>query len=1726
MLTVKHKRAGRIAVFAVTVLLLAALLASLDPRSSVDAASLKHIDEIVAANQPFKILEIVPDTAGASIGYYVDGQEPIANWKTLLAGMTTPAERSNYVNTLFTRLQSKGVLSNTNAAPLQYSYYDGVNHSFYTEAYTVNDPQNWQVLHLNTPETTTLVGTFSPQEGGPYRAAYLYSLANGGGYNQNIARFEYTETPVYGAGDYYYNPVFSELDKTTNFSLDWAKWSKTAVYQQDPDTGRYNYIATVSEIVDGGGFDAGETYYYVEASQTGAPGTNNYKAIVDTTDNDDAPQDGFVTASGTSYFSRTITGFSYVGTGGTYTYTASGSSSYTVYYPDVYYKAGFTSNNLMKQQVFGLDAMNYSALTINVTVKKASDVTSADVTGAGLIYLSKGTDITQSGVVTTYTAANDIPDAVAVQIFNYAASQNSSGETTTCQYPVIIDYALISGVTQSTPLSQLSRMQQLSLLCLQTSFNQTSATSLTTLTANWAAVWAKLTYVAADQDKTFVNNNVYCFDAFNTAALANPDNVTMLETPLFNAAYASAVVSSGFSAVLAEITNENFVRQLAGQTTLLPETVTVSASLRHIINYKGRRIMNAKTAIRVLDLEPAKVTASSWLTTDTVRAWINNTLPAESITIDHMTTAEFAGKITDINETYDMIYIGMSTETLNTSGGNTVYNDTAMNGLIYSNIGDKYYGNIELAGIRAQDYVFVNGTKAINNGTGTNANLFRFSGNDISSTAVTALQKYAQAGYPLILANGFVSNGAINTAKVDNSSYMYQAVSGVYGAFANVLKQDDAANNTSTVIKYLNVSKPSITLTTKPIDYTGTETMTPNPNDGYYYLRYDFTINNITDSTPVTTTYDCRLFMDLNADGRFAANEELGDIEVHRQADAALILPLTDESGNEYYALSANVSYSVTRQMSTGTVGIIPWKLEVVKNGADQIHASQQGFTRIAAGSSKQTVKVLQIMQAGTTGSKLNLQQQLTVNPSGTNPQLRGEDGSYYTGIYGKLIADLDDFAVNITTIETNTLEAKGSADTILGFLNDYDMLVIGFNDCYNGIGSNSASAIVDFISSGKSVLFTHDTTSLTQVPSSNYPMAISANPTTKTLNATDVLWNTSTHEYKSINGNIFWYGDQSATAPSNIRQYSPTYVVMMSSNVTSANEQDYYNARVNNNIYLLSGSSYSAIANPTSYNNFKNTTGTAPVIYVYCSDTSGWYGTGYYTDRMNASVTGNFTKFASGVKYTCSDLTYAYSNGNRPWSSYQNMTETSYSKIMMCLFNDAAPDSYTVIGSYDPSTNTYTLSGATWYPATGAPYPQTTLYSVDPDNPYTLSTLPNGITDWGYYFNTVIRDAVGLDRYGVTNSTLKSIVDVSSSMPWADITTVLAANRSVAFTPKSGRSTTVPEFQGYTNYAIIRFAGSGNTYNYTKNTYSTRETTKVSQVNQGQITTYPYNVNTLTFGGTDTSITSSGGSYMQIGNTHEQYFQINMNTDDIVVWYCLSSGTTNDSNYYYDDVPNDCANAYYIYNKGNVTYSGVGHSSDSSLYTGSNIGPQYVNEAKLFVNTMIAAYRSASQKPTVSFKKDANGTSDLTAVTVLVDEGKPSGADSTVVQGQLSASDEVRALYYRITDPNNTANKTITVQYFIADNTGTIDPDVDKTQKVRAITGVTTYYANGANVTSIKGGFVYKFFIPDSVYNVLTDDNVYSVRIYVKVTTTIGGEALASSDYIDIKKQQLFELS
>lgn len=119
-----------------------------------------------------------------------------------------------------------------------------------------------------------------------------------------------------------------------------------------------------------------------------------------------------------------------------------------------------------------------------------------------------------------------------------------------------------------------------------------------------------------------------------------------------------------------------------------------------------------------------------------------------------------------------------------------------------------------------------------------------------------------------------------------------------------------------------------------------------------------------------------------------------------------------------------------------------------------------------------------------------------------------------------------------------------------------------------------------------------------------------------------------------------------------------------------------------------------------------------------------------------------------------------------------------------------------------------------------------------------------------------------------------------------------------------------------------------------------TEDVEKVKGINSAQINQYPFTINNT----------------MSVAKTHTQWFQLNLEDEDVVPWFNL-----------YDDVNNtfdslDSRNNYYTYSKGNITFSGTGHSKE----TGSEIKfPD--DELKLFVNTIIKAERGANHAPTIN---------------------------------------------------------------------------------------------------------------------------------------------------------------
>lgn len=122
--------------------------------------------------------------------------------------------------------------------------------------------------------------------------------------------------------------------------------------------------------------------------------------------------------------------------------------------------------------------------------------------------------------------------------------------------------------------------------------------------------------------------------------------------------------------------------------------------------------------------------------------------------------------------------------------------------------------------------------------------------------------------------------------------------------------------------------------------------------------------------------------------------------------------------------------------------------------------------------------------------------------------------------------------------------------------------------------------------------------------------------------------------------------------------------------------------------------------------------------------------------------------------------------------------------------------------------------------------------------------------------------------------------------------------------------------------------------------------TAKATQVNRGVVTTYPFYI----------------ASDLRISNTHSQAFALDLEDEDVTVWYTLAAdstsgtGTSGGTNYqlmkenssFYAATPKDGADNYYIYSVGNIFYCGAGH----ALITGDERDNN--DERRLFLNVLI----------------------------------------------------------------------------------------------------------------------------------------------------------------------------
>ena len=575
-----------------------------------------------------------------------------------------------------------------------------------------------------------------------------------------------------------------------------------------------------------------------------------------------------------------------------------------------------------------------------------------------------------------------------------------------------------------------------------------------------------------------------------------------------------------YTEVLKEIQYENFlIAQENSTAATLKEEISKASVTRYILNWYLHR-SQVKDAISVLDLEPCYDFGTGALSADAVKAFMGQSSYGGNIAITQMASAEFIGKVEDLNDRYDMIYVGARTGTMNIKSGKTVYNDRSMNGLIYTHIGDLYDYNSE-----SDD----NKNRLRDDSLSHDANVYRGPGNDMNSTREKEFEQFISAGYPVIFADDLLTNVdgdvSVNKSTVDQSSYFYQLIqfalskdeSGKYkywqesvfaesqmvAATRETTEQKNAREERQRIFgNHLNLSKLQIEwVKNLGEDYMPTELHYNGDGindtflkmtDGVYYLQYIFALSNDAAASQISTTYDCKLYIDKNSDGRFSGSDVIGQELSSTEELSGLNLYVrsgeewkeVSENDNGHYELRTGYTYKVVRRLPDDYQGVLPWKMIFYDNADTLIRTAVSGYTAVDRGERK-PISVLQLMsdRSASSGKTLwNLESDSEVKSllNGVrefNVSIKSVKTSSF--INGLLTDD------QVRRLRTEEQISEAYYNAAYNTFQQYDMLILGFGDNYQ-FGSKNESlknmavseAIRDYIEDGKSVLFTHDSSS------------------------------------------------------------------------------------------------------------------------------------------------------------------------------------------------------------------------------------------------------------------------------------------------------------------------------------------------------------------------------------------------------------------------------------------------------------------------------------------------------------------------------------------------------------------------------------------------------------------------------------------------------------------------
>lgn len=490
----------------------------------------------------------------------------------------------------------------------------------------------------------------------------------------------------------------------------------------------------------------------------------------------------------------------------------------------------------------------------------------------------------------------------------------------------------------------------------------------------------------------FVNRNVYMVNS--STPLVNGD---------FPKAFDEGSTGSGFSEVLNLIQSEN---ALLSEDNRIPESVCKAKAIEYIINYSVGFIAEF-TDLRIMELQPtnndqADLKAENPTDNSTTLYWQRNATGSVkkqvlrssrkvNVQVTTKTPASFNSEWEDINQNYNLVFLGLDGQKLNYAAGlwsSTVYNDQDLNGKLY-HTGDQAGGSDE-----------------------------RYDASDITERKKQELLDFMKAGYPVLVENDFFNgksakNGAarINTKYVAADTQMYDFLKQATTDYADRIYTIDDVHSNILFLAQLNIDHP-VMWVTDTADVTLSEAL-----NGEFSVSFGYSITNQNGGS-YGGECSTELYLDMNGDGNYTDAERVDNVSAE---------------GNVIRAAADGGQMSILFTEDPGSRAI-PFRLRVVDNGNTYRRSSVEGILTVVD-TTKEKIRVLQIGEPDTTSlSKLYQQENSTL------------------GYYLRAAENGMNVKFDIETVSSTMLGEKLEKNP--NYMEQWDLLIVGFGNGSENISS------------------------------------------------------------------------------------------------------------------------------------------------------------------------------------------------------------------------------------------------------------------------------------------------------------------------------------------------------------------------------------------------------------------------------------------------------------------------------------------------------------------------------------------------------------------------------------------------------------------------------------------------------------------------------------------------